>query len=151
MPTDKDLTPASLLDSLDAWLVRANTLIPEEGRMPTDERTNEQISAALAERLFNIRICPDCTQAGDPHTVNRAEVIEPFASDHTAALALVVPEMRGRGYYFELADMSDGGVRATFGKQGSQRVWIARTPFGLEPRAICLAAEAALDAERKES
>ena len=30
MPTDKDLTPASLLDSLDAWLVRANTLIPEE-------------------------------------------------------------------------------------------------------------------------
>ena len=109
--------------------------------MLTDERTNDQISAALAERLFDIRICQDCAQAGDPHTVNRAEVIEPFASDCNTALGLVVPEMAKRGY--------------NFGCGKSHRDWWAvfeRPLYGYAdelPRAICLAAEAALDTEEE--
>lgn len=122
----------------------------------TDERTDKQISAAIAERLFGI------TRA--THSYLWAQVVatgrtwrtvtgniflgEPYAEDHNAAMGLVVPEMRTQGYWFELADMSGGRVRATFGKDEGGR-WSARAPVGQEPRAICLAALAAMDAEMK--
>ena len=101
----------------------------------TDERTNEQISAAIAERLFGIT----------PITSVWTKLSKtPFASDHNAALGLVVPEMRKRGWMFEMADFSTG-VDCGFVKVGFSK-W-ASCDFGQEPRAICEAALAALDAE----
>ena len=111
----------------------------------TDERTKEQINAEIARRLFGWHL----TNWGSWDDKDGLPVLRSaiFASDHNAALGLVVPEMRRRGYEFMAED---------FAAQSSIRVWFvkgsvmgsSRVPFGQEPRAICLAALAALDQER---
>ena len=106
----------------------------------TDERTNEQISAAIAERLFNWEQCHKGCLCVPPTY---------YASDHNAALGLVVPEMRQRGWAFFMAD-EPAGIQVLFeSRADDETYWLARAPFGEEPRAICLAVLAALDAERK--
>ena len=101
----------------------------------TDERTNEQISAEIAERLFENPI------------EWRMVAGKPFASDYNAALGLVVPEMRERGYEFASMDR-DGEFRCSFYRPKSNILDVViGVPFGEEPRAICLAALAALDTE----
>ena len=125
--------------------------------MLTDERTNEQISAALAERLFGWEECKCTRLLGLPHFkrgngvahydhVTARDLSEQF-SDYNAALGLVVPEMRKLGYELRIEDELDRGVVNVQFSNG-RVCGIAEQPFGLEPRAICLAAEAALDAER---
>lgn len=120
--------------------------------MLTDERTNKQISAAIAKLLFEKIVCqPDyelCTNEWRARCAIPCSVyIEPFASRFAAALGLVVPEMRKLGYELRIEDELDRGVVNVQFSNG-RVCGIAEQPFGLEPRAICLAAEAALDAER---
>ena len=137
-----------------------------------DERTNQQLSAEIARRLLHWTqdtiahlhndfkgegdpLC-SCVGCADGSNAKRRLWVSPdrewkgepvFASDHNASLGLVVPEMRRRGYEFMAED---------FAAQSSIRVWFvkgsvmgsSRVPFGQEPRAICLAALAALDQER---
>ena len=123
--------------------------------MPTDERTNEELSAAIAERLFGLAI-ENGKRVGISDGWRYHFPVKPYASDHNAALGLVVPAMRKRGYRFEMEDdwdFGDGkamGVGIRFRTMKQARVEMTFTPFGQEPRAICLAALAALDAERKE-
>ena len=114
--------------------------------MLTDERTSEEISAAIAERLFGkvIEDGYEVVTASDGYRYRMS--IKLYASDHNAALGLVVPKMRRRGYEFWMSDRR-GRVQVSFSADGKYSVALAE--FGQEPRAICLAAEAALDAERK--
>lgn len=104
------------------------------------ERTNEEISAAIAERLW-----PGSTKDGHEWRFGKSWVDwSDFAEDHNAALGLIVPEMRKRGYWFFMEDDHEAGLVTVFFTNWSCRVTL---PFGQEPRAICLAAEAALGAE----
>ena len=121
----------------------------------TDERTNEQISAEIAGRLFGQTVeWREWDWKEDGETGHTAafvvvtegvpfwHIVDPYASDHNAAMGLVVSEMRKRGWSFEMGDcLDETSVECSFD-------FIPRTaPFGQEPRAICLAALAALDAE----
>ena len=104
----------------------------------TDERTNEQISDAIAERLFGIKEW-------------QARLYRIYASDHNAALGLVVPEMLARpGIDSFECGVTKSGSWAVFRRgYGPGVAGYAEADEGL-PRAICLAVLAALDAERKE-
>ena len=115
----------------------------------TDERTNEQISAAIAERLLRwVWVeAVSCWVDRDGLVVATRSEFKP-ASDHNTALGLVVPEMRKRGWQFSLVDVGDE-VRAVFFSKNLHRTVLASAPFGEEPCAICLAALAALDQEGK--
>ena len=106
--------------------------------MEVTERTNEQLSAEIAERLFGGLTAQMLPLSGG----GTITCFPDYASDHNAALGLVVPEMRKRGWSFEMGDcLDETSVECSFD-------FIPRTaPFGQEPRAICLAALAALDAE----
>ena len=123
--------------------------------MPTDERTKEQINAAIAERLFEItyethaHLWVDALLLDEYHaTALHVFRGESYASEHNAALGLVVTEMRKRGYLFSLEDNGGGGsVMAIFWSKKLGSI-PATAPFGEEPRAICEAALAALDAEK---
>ena len=111
--------------------------------MPTDERTKEQISAAIAMRLFPC--LEGCWGIAHSHFVEHN-----FASDHNAALGLVVPAMAARGWSFTLSvDATEKTATALFVRRG---IWHEVAESSSEiPRAICLAALAAMDAESKES
>ena len=111
--------------------------------MLTDERTNEQISAAIAKLLLD-------QLEGHEWKIGEAWVSwKDLASGHNAALGLVVPEMRKLGYSFWMRDIwpKKGESLVGFGKGGAMSNVIL--PYDQLPRAICLAAEAALNAERK--
>ena len=115
----------------------------------TDERTNEEISAAIAKRLFGLEPHPTLAgwflNAAPGYKGDYQQAI--YASDHNAALGLVVPEMRRRGYLFSLEDNGGGeSVMAIFWSKKFGSI-PATAPYSEEPRAICLAALAVLDAE----
>ena len=114
----------------------------------TDERTNEQISAEIAERLFGLVQC-DIAPRGF-HPADRAyPCVDWDYVSFDGALGLVVPEMRRRGYEFASMDRN-GEFRCSFYQPKSNIPDVViGVPFGEEPRAICLAALLALDAERK--
>ena len=117
--------------------------------MNTDERTKDVLSAAIAKRLFGLELC----NGDDKNFVRLASggvaLLKPFASDHNAALELVVPEMRKRGWVFRLIDCLEiDEVGVDFIRWEPEfREATGMAPFGQEPRAICLAALAALDQE----
>ena len=112
--------------------------------------TNEQLSAEIARRLFGWHEEPDFETkelrwwfSADGH-----EIFAPiFADDHNAALGLVVPAMWKRGYGFNLDLYLNGVSGANFYDQQGRGHW-TKADNGSLPRAICLAAVAALDAER---
>lgn len=111
----------------------------------TDKRTNEEISAAIAKRLFGLVVESGWGLITASDGFQYRMSIKPYASDHNAAMGLVVPEMRKRGYIFYLDD-DEGTVCVDFhGASWYGRKWV---PYGEEPRAICLAALAALDQEQ---
>lgn len=112
--------------------------------MPTDTRTNKQINAAIAERLL-----PEPCVFGIAGCKGRA-AFRPFASDHNAALGLVVPAMADKGYKkFSCGSYGQGTVWAEFSTYGwSPKRWYAEDNDGSIPRAICLAG-LVLDAEEK--
>jgi len=113
----------------------------------TDTRTNEQISVAIAERLFGLE-CVGCWEEPLERCPLHGRERAPFASDHNAALGLVVPEMRRRGWHFTVTSYAGfESVTVSFFRPESWHE-TRESPDEL-PRAICLAAEAALDAERK--
>ncbi len=109
--------------------------------MPTDERPNEELSAEIAERLF------PCPSPSCPYASHQDQ---PYASDHNAALGLVVPAMLARpGIDSFECGVTKSGSWAVFRRgHGPGVAGYAEADEGL-PRAICLAALAALDAERK--
>lgn len=114
--------------------------------MITDERTNEQISAALAERLLHWKQGPFGTWFDHDGLIVNDPI---FASDHNAALGLVVDAMLERPGYnsFECGATKSGIYYAVFRKNhGPSAAGYSENNEAL-PRAICLAAEAALDAE----
>ena len=149
--------------------------------MLTDERTNKQISAAIAERLFRWKfyrrqvpitntyflaesmpedrdILAGVAQPFDPndtddeyHGYLTLEAYEgsPYASDHNAALGLVVPAMADKGYGFKLNVFLYGVTGATFYAANAREWWVKANSIDELPRAICLAAEAALKQERQ--
>lgn len=116
----------------------------------TDERTNKEISAAIAKRLW-----PGSTKDGHEWRFGKSWVDwSDFASDHNAALGLIVPEMRKRGWFFLVDDYRGELGRTTFVRFSKQGAPVfepvhgeAYAEFDELPRAICLAAEAVMDAE----
>jgi hypothetical protein len=107
------------------------------------ELTNEQLSAEIARWLFG-RTTAREIPSGDPGIITYA--VDDFAGDNDAAMGLVVPEMRKRGYEFMSEDFADESKFQALFVKGSTR-GRGQAPFGDEPRAICEAALAALDAE----
>lgn len=147
----------------------------------TDTRTNEEISSAIAERLFGWKfyrrqmpitstyflaesmpegrdVLAGVVQPFDPndtgdeyHGYLTVEPYEgsPYAEDHNAALGLVVDAMLERPGYnsFECGATKSGIYYAVFRKNhGPSAAGYSENNEAL-PRAICLAALAALDAE----
>lgn len=95
--------------------------------------SNEELSAEIAKRLFGLVLTNDVL------------LTSVYASDHNAAMGLVVPEMRKRGYAFELTDFAAGFATATFATQ--TEAYSESAVYGEEPRAICEAALKALEAQ----
>lgn len=103
----------------------------------TDTRTNKEISVAIAKILWPC-FC-------GANACDRISYREPYAEDHNAA-HLVVDAMRERGYTtFACGYYSQGMAWAQFSKKPESYYRLA--PSNELPRAICLAAEAALGAE----
>lgn len=130
--------------------------------MPTDERTNKQISAEIARRLFGLTVeWREWDWKEDGESGHNAawvvmdeppreywHIVDPYASDHNAAWQ-VVTEMRKRGYIYWASDMwaGEGHTQAGFSKEGN--LYRITAPFGEEPRAICLAVLGTLEQEGK--
>ena len=117
----------------------------------TDERTNKQINAAIAERLLRwVWVeAVSCWVDRDGLVVATRSEFKP-ASDHNTALGLVVPAMADKGYKkFSCGSYGQGTVWAEFSTYGwSPKRWYAEDNDGSIPRAICLAG-LVLDAEEK--
>lgn len=134
-----------------------------------DTRTNEEVSAEVARRLFGWEwrqvhcfkghlvdaFLP--TERGSEnldwcHAPWNADTdglwfVKPYASEHNAALGLVVPEMTAQGFEFRMiVHRSDGSVFVEFYNEHVQAGEMVDS-IKEAPRAICEAALAALDAE----
>ena len=105
--------------------------------LPADTRTNEQLSAEIARRLFD-------QLEGHEWKIGKARVSwKDLASDYNATLGLVVSEMlETHGYNFSCG-RNDRGWWAVF----KQPFYVYADTL---PRAIYLAALAALDAEEEQ-
>lgn len=111
--------------------------------------TNEELSAEIARRLFGME--PHPTLSGwflNASVGYKGDYSRPtFASDHNAAMGLVVPEMRKQGWSLHLMDnLVRETVIAVF-DHPERRSVRAQAALGEEPRAICEAALAALDSQ----
>lgn len=113
--------------------------------------TNDELSAEIARRLFGlVPHTNDCANPNRCFAVSANDKfgnpLAPYASDHNAAMGLVVPEMRKRGWELMTEDFIE---EARCGVMFVKGRYVSRTlvPFGEEPRAICEAALAALDSE----
>lgn len=114
--------------------------------------SDDALGEVIAKRLFGWKECTCTRLLGVSHfSLGKgvfyyehatAGQLESYASDHNAAMGLVVTEMRKRGYEFELITTPEGKTQAIFANR--EAVDAASAAFGEEPRAICLAALAAL-------